>query len=125
MDLTIKATPTYVPWRNKRVEKILQFGEFIKEIIYSKIYLKLLFVDLKFETKWRESEFNEFNPRLKFPKNRFQLSAGLNFEYNVKWNQLYLSRRSNSLNSASDLLTYITFLQSYQYLATQRWITVL
>ena len=26
------------------------------------------------------SEFNEFEPRLKFPKNRFQLSAGLNLE---------------------------------------------
>ena len=26
------------------------------------------------------SEFNEFKPRLKAPKNRFQLSAGLNFE---------------------------------------------
>ena len=26
------------------------------------------------------SEFNEFNPRLNFPKNRFQLSAGLNLE---------------------------------------------
>ena len=27
-----------------------------------------------------ESEFNEFESRLKSPKNRFQLSAGLNFE---------------------------------------------
>ena len=80
VDLTIKATPTYVQWRNKRVEKILQFGEFIKEIIYSKIYLKLLFLDLKLETKRPESEFNEFNPRLKSPKNRFQLSTGLNLE---------------------------------------------
>ena len=37
------------------------------------------------------------------PKNRFQLSAGLNLknEYNFKWNQPYLSRSSNSLNSAS------------------------
>ena len=26
------------------------------------------------------SEFNEFEPRLKSPKNRFQLSAGLNLE---------------------------------------------
>ena len=26
------------------------------------------------------SEFNEFKPRLKSPKNRFQLSVGLNFE---------------------------------------------
>ena len=26
------------------------------------------------------SEFNEFKPRLKSPKNRFQLSAGLNLE---------------------------------------------
>ena len=27
-----------------------------------------------------ESEFNEFEPRLKSAKNRFQLSTGLNFE---------------------------------------------
>ena len=27
-----------------------------------------------------ESEFNEFEPRLKFAKNRFKLSAGLNLE---------------------------------------------
>ena len=26
------------------------------------------------------SEFNEFKPRLKSPKNRFRLSAGLNLE---------------------------------------------
>ena len=26
------------------------------------------------------SEFNEFGPRLKYAKNRFQLSAGLNLE---------------------------------------------
>ena len=26
------------------------------------------------------SEFNEFKPRLKSPRNRFQLSAGLNLE---------------------------------------------
>ena len=30
------------------------------------------------------SEFNEFKPRLKFPQNRFQLSAGLNLE-KFKW----------------------------------------
>ena len=32
------------------------------------------------------SEFNEFKPRLKSPKNRFQLSAGLNLkiEYHLK-----------------------------------------
>ena len=50
------------------------------------------------------SEFNEFRTRLKSPKNRFQLSAVLNLkkiEYNFKWSQPYLSRGSNSLNSAS------------------------
>ena len=31
------------------------------------------------------SEFNEFKPRLKSPKNRFQMSAGLNLE---KWNTI-------------------------------------
>ena len=38
-----------------------------------------------------ESEFNEFEPRLKSAKNRVQLSAGLNFEiieYNFKWNHI-------------------------------------
>jgi len=49
--LTIKATPTYVQWRNKLVEKILQFGEFLKEMIYSIIQLKFPFVDLKLETE--------------------------------------------------------------------------
>jgi len=54
------------------------------------------------------SEFNIFEPRLKSTKNPFQLSAGLNLEilntilsetnYNCG---LKLSRRSNSLNSAS------------------------
>ena len=46
-------------------------------------------------------EFNEFEPRLNSAKNRFQLSAGLNFEadgHDFKWNQSYLSR---GLNSAS------------------------
>ena len=32
------------------------------------------------------SEFNEFKPRLKPPKNRFQLSAGLNLE---KFNTIF------------------------------------
>jgi len=31
---------------------------------------------------WLESEFNEFEPRLKSAKNRFQLNAGLNLETN-------------------------------------------
>ena len=45
------------------------------------------------------SEFNEFEPRLKSVKNRFQLSTGLNLEtFNTilfNWNQPYLSRVSN------------------------------
>ena len=52
------------------------------------------------------SESNEFKPRLKSPKNLFQLSAGLNLE---KFNTILsgmpnLSRGSNSLNSASGLI---------------------
>ena len=57
-----------------------------------------------------ESKFNEFESRLKSPKNRFQLSGCLNLE---KFNTilsgtnhirgLNLSRGSNSLNSASEL----------------------
>ena len=31
----------------------------------------------------QQSEFNELKPRLKSPKNRFQLSAGLNFETTI------------------------------------------
>ena len=48
-------------------------------------------------------ELNEFEARLKFLQNRFQLNAGLNLE---KLNTI-LSRglNSNSLNSASELLT--------------------
>ena len=42
------------------------------------------------------SELNEFKPRLKSPKNRFQLGADLNLEkFNFKWNQQYLSHRLN------------------------------
>ena len=59
-------------------------------------------------------EFNEFEPRLKSAKNRFQLSADLNLKkYNFKWNQPYLSRGlnlsrcSNSLNSASGLFVCV------------------
>ena len=56
--------------------------------------------------KSKMSEFNEFKPRLKSPKNRFKLSAGLNLEKFNTWNQQYLSpglnlsRGSKSLNSA-------------------------
>ena len=50
-------------------------------------------------------EFNEFKPRLKFTKNRFQLSVGLNLEkLNTilsGTNHIWLGRGSNSLNSAS------------------------
>ena len=44
-----------------------------------------------------KSEFNEFEPRLKSAKNRFQLSAGLNLE---KLNSILSG--NNSLNSASE-----------------------
>ena len=53
-----------------------------------------------------EAEFNEFEQRLKSHKNRFQLCAGVKsckMEYSLKWSQPYLSRGSNSLNSASGL----------------------
>ena len=46
-------------------------------------------------------EFKEFEPRFKSAKTWFKLSAGLNLWYNFKWNQPYLNRRSNSLNSAT------------------------
>ena len=58
-----------------------------------------------------EMEFKEFEPRFKSAKTRFKLSAGLNLE-NFKWKQPYLNRRlnlnhrSNSLNSATELLFY-------------------
>ena len=63
--------------------------------------------------KQTETEFHEFEPRLKSTKNWFQLSTVLNLEnleYNLKWNQPYLncvsnlSHGSNSLNSASEKL---------------------
>ena len=41
-----------------------------------------------------ESEYNKFKPRLKFAKNRFQLSAGLNLE-------AYLSHVSNLCRSSN------------------------
>ena len=43
-----------------------------------------------------ESEFNDFKPRFKSPKNRFQFSAGLNLE---KLNTIL--SETNYLNSAS------------------------
>ena len=52
-------------------------------IIFHTFYLDsdfLIFLALQ-----PESEFNEFKPRLKSAKNRFQLSAGLNLE---KLNQI-------------------------------------
>ena len=54
------------------------------------------------------SKFNQFKSCLKSPKNRFQLSAGLNLE-KLRWNQqnlsrcLNLNRGLNSLNLASTL----------------------
>ena len=52
------------------------------------------------------SEFNEFEPRLKSAKNRFQLSVCLNLENcnTILSRGLNLSRGSNSLNSASGYL---------------------
>ena len=54
-----------------------------------------------------ESEFNEFKPRLKSAKNRFQMSAGLNLEtLNTilsGTNHIRAASQINSLNSASDL----------------------
>ena len=57
-------------------------------------------------------EFKEFELRFKSTKTQFKLSAGLNLKTfnNFYWNQPYLSRglnlnrRSNSLNSATNLL---------------------
>ena len=46
-----------------------------------------------------ESEFNEFEPRLKFAKNRFQLSAGLNLEtFNT------ILKRANHIWAAAQIL---------------------
>ena len=54
-----------------------------------------------------ESEFNKFKPRLKSAQNKFLIERlkSLNIEYNFKWNQPYLSRALNSLNSASGTLS--------------------
>ena len=54
------------------------------------------------------SEFNEFEPWLKSAKNRFQLSAGLNFKKLNKF-KLNSSRGSNSLNSASKVTIMIKY----------------
>ena len=55
-----------------------------------------------FVSKIAKSEFNEFEPRLKSTKKPVLIKHGLkslNIEYNFKWNQPYLSRGLNSLNS--------------------------
>ena len=54
-------------------------------------------------------EFKEFEPRFKSAKTRFKLSAGLNLEtfdtiLSGTNHILNLNRRSNSLNSATELL---------------------
>ena len=46
----------------------------------SVLKIKSLVTNSKSNIKETVSEFNEFEPRLKYAKNRFQLSAGLNFE---------------------------------------------
>ena len=74
--------------------------------------------------KFLVPEFNELKPRLKFPKNRFQLSAGLNLDkintiLSGLWNQPYLSPDSNSLNSASGMFnldpTLVIFNEWYYF----------
>ena len=66
----------------------------------------LFFTGSLFEITITEAEFNDFKPRLKSVKNRFQLSAGLNLEKldTILSEQPYLSRglNSSSLNSASE-----------------------
>ena len=72
------------------------------------------------------SEFNEFEPRLKSAKNRFQLSADLKLEklntiLSGTINQPYLScglnlsRSSNSLNSASGLILFLADLHGLNW----------
>ena len=50
-----------------------------------------------------ESKFNEFEQHLKSPKNRFQLSAGLNLE---TLNTILSETNHISLNSASGYIFY-------------------
>ena len=53
------------------------------------------------------SEFNEFQPRLKSPKNRFQLSAGLNLEkFKQRPNLKNLSRGLN-LSQGSNMVGFM------------------
>ena len=50
------------------------------------------------------SEFNKLKPRLKFPQKPVSIERRLKswkIVYNFKWNEPYLSRGSNSLNSVS------------------------
>ena len=71
-------------------------------------------------------ELNEFEQRLKSTQNRFQLNwlKSRNIEYNFKWNQPYLSgglsRRFNSLNSASDYVFYLPVILFWARLRTLR-----
>ena len=68
------------------------------------------------------SEFNEFKPRLKSPKNRFQLNAGLNlkklnaifvvptiFEPRLKFFKFGLSLLKPQLNTDPELKYFIKF----------------
>ena len=52
------------------------------EKIHSFLFATALIISIKLQSQSERpaSEFNEFEPRLKSAKNRFQLSAGLNLE---------------------------------------------
>ena len=62
---------------HREIFKLLYFG-LIKLSLNCRKIKKVLNFLLGF--KMPESEFNEFKPRLKSAKNRFQLSVGLNLE---------------------------------------------
>ena len=52
---------------------------FIRAVVCPKIIVEIL-QNLTYHIVWPEMEFKEFEPRFKFAKTWFELSAGLNLE---------------------------------------------
>ena len=70
----------------------------ITPLIYRRLSGFFLFIRIFL---WPESDFNKFEPSLQ--QKRVSIERWLkswNIKYSFKWNQSYLSRGSNSLNSA-------------------------
>ena len=77
MMIFLKIPTLFIIYYYSLVERLLELKTCLKENEEWVESINFLGIQSK---KKSVSEFNEFKPRLKSPKNRFQLSAGLNLE---------------------------------------------